>query len=161
MNVELFCKQIATNKNREDYLKSRLIKNYVSYEEKVSVCERIVEATSYVEVNGQKIYKRNMPSRAVFFTLKLIDEYTDIDIDFNNILKDYNKLDEEGFVEILLKTIPAKEVSTWRTILEMIEDDQEVNERTMVSFLSAKSEAAQMMINSLFESIEKAQITEE
>ena len=161
MNVEFFVKQIVMNKDKEAYLKQRLVKNYISYEEKVVTAERIIEATSYTEVDGQRIYKRNMPSRAVLFSLTLISKYTDIEIDFNNILKDYNLLDENQYIENLLRIIPGKEMSTWKTLMSMIEDDIEVNDRSVISFLSSKSEAAQILLNSFLEAIENLPATNE
>ena len=146
MNVEFFVKQIAMNKDKEGYVKKRIKTLYIPYEEKVATCENIINATSYIE-----IYKRNTPSRAVFFSLTLIDKYTDIDIDFKNVLKDYNILDENNLIELIIKSLPAKEVSSWRTLLEMIDDDLMVNERSLISFLSDKSEAAQIMIDSFLE----------
>ena len=143
MNVEFFCKQIAMNKNREDYLKSRLVRGYIPYEEKISSCENIIKNTSFVkdEASGEMFYKRNTPACDLFFNLTLIDKYFDIEIDFEHALVDYNKLEENGYIELLLKNIPATEYVAWSKVFEMVAGDFVENERSLVSFLETRFNA--------------------
>ena len=137
MNVEFFVKQIAMNKDKEGYLRQRLVKKYVPYEEKIAECSKIVDVTSYIDMNGQKLYNRNTPSRAMLFSLTLIKKYTDIEINFINVLPDYNKLEENDLIEPIINAIPAKEISIWQTVMKMIEDDKQENERSLASKLDS------------------------
>ena len=155
MNVELFCKQIAMNKNREDYLNSRLVKNYIPYEEKIARCEQIVNITSYIEIDGHKVYRINTPIRLVLTSLTLINEYTDIDINFEDesFLKDYNTLESQGLIDELLQQIPEHEYKTWITILHMTDDDKKENERSLINYFDTKITALEKILTSTAEVI--------
>ena len=153
MNVEFFVKQIAMNKDKEKYLTQRLVKKYVPYEEKISICENIIKNTSVVkdEETGEVFYKRNTPACNLMFNLSLINLYYDIEINFEHTLKDYNALEELGYIDLLLKNIPVEEYTRWQHIIGMIAEDYMENERSMVAFLSSKSIAMEKTIESIAE----------
>ena len=133
-------------------LSHRITKRYIPYEEKIAECSNIVEVTSYIDMNGQKLYNRNTPSRAMIFSLTLIKKYTDIEINFENVLPDYNLLEENDLIEPIINAIPAKEISIWQTVMKMIEDDKAENERSLLSKLDALSITA----NTFLEALEQA-----
>ncbi len=142
MNVEFFVKQIAMNKDKEGYIKDRVKKKYVPYEEKMARCEQIINITSYIEVNGEKRYRINTPLKFIFTTLTLINEYTDIDIDFTDggFLRDFNLLDQNELIEEVIACLPRHEYDTWMLLLKMMSDDKQENERSLVSYLTDKFE---------------------
>jgi hypothetical protein len=160
MNVEFFVKQIEMNKDKEAYLKQRLIKTYVPYEEKISSCENIIRNTSFIkdEVSGELIYKRNTPACDLFFNLVLISKYFDIDIDFEHMLADYNKLEENGYIELLLKNIPANEYVAWSKVFEMVAGDFVDNERSLVSYFDKMFGAMNNSLKSIAEIIKELPI---
>ena len=142
MNVEFFIKQIAMNKDKETYIAGKLVKTYIPYEEKQATCENIIKTTSIVKnENGEAYFKRNTPACDLLFNLTLIDKYFDIDIDFGAALKDYNALEENGYIEFLLQHIPQKEYVAWQRMFSMVAGDYMENERSLVSYLDTKIEA--------------------
>lgn len=155
MNVEFFVKQIAMNKDKEGYVKQRLAKNYIPYEEKIASCENIIRNTSFVkdEMSGELIYKRNTPACNLFFNLTLIDRYFDIDINFENALADYNKLEENGYTDMLLKNIPTNEYISWSKVFEMVANDFVDNERSLVAYLETSIKAINKSIGTIIETI--------
>lgn len=155
MNVEFFVKQIAMNKDKEGYVKQRLAKNYIPYEEKIASCENIIRNTSFVkdETSGELIYKRNTPACNLFFNLTLIDRYFDIDINFENALADYNKLEENGYTDMLLKNIPTNEYISWSKVFEMVANDFVDNERSLVAYLETSIKAINKSIGTIIETI--------
>ena len=160
MNVEFFIKQIAMHKDKDEYLKGRIVKIYIPYEEKIVSCENIIKNTSFIkdEVSGELIYKRNTPACDMFFNLTLIDKYYDIDIDFNNVLADYNKLEENGYIELLLKNIRPNEYMAWQKTFEMVASDFVENERTLVSFLEKHIGAMNKTLGSIVDIIKELPI---
>lgn len=148
MNVEFFVKQIAMNKDKEGYIKQRLAKNYIPYEEKIARCEQIINISSYIEVDEHKTYRVNTPIRLVLTSLTLINEYTDIDVDFTdgNFIKEYNMLESQGLIDQLLIQIPEREYKTWMTLLQMINEDKQENERSLISFFNDKFAAIEKIL---------------
>ena len=157
MNTEFFVKQIAMNKDKENYLREKLTAAYIPYEDKVASCENIIRNTSFIkdEASGETFYKRNSPACTLFFNLTLIDKYYDIDIDFNNTLADYNRLQEKGYIDLLLKNIPEGEYIEWQNILNMVAGDFMENERSLVSFLETRFGAMNKSLASIAEIIKQ------
>ena len=158
MNVEFFIKQIAMNKDKDAYLKQRLTRSYIPYEEKIARCEQIVNISSYIEIDGQKVYRVNTPIRLVLTSLTLINEYTDLNIRFedDSFLKDYNILEEQGLIEELLGQIPEREYRTWMTLLQMINDDKQENERSLIAYFDTKLTALQQTLNATVDAVNEA-----
>ena len=157
MNVEFFVKQIAMNKDKEGYVKSKLVKEYIPYEEKQASCENIVKTTSLVSgEDGESFYRRNTPACDLLFNLILIDKYFDIEIDFGNALKEYNALEEKDYITLLLRAIPEREYIAWQKMFGMVASDYMENERSLVSYLDTKIEALNKTTESLANVIEDA-----
>lgn len=160
MDVDFFVKQIAMNKDKDAYVDSKIRTQYIPYEEKVSKIENIIRSTSIVkdDVTGIEIFKRNTPACNLLFNLTLIDLYTDIEIDFEHVLKDYNALEEKGFINLLLKHIPADEYISWQKLFDMIAGDFMENERSLVSYLETKLGALDKTADSIANVIKELEI---
>ena len=151
MNVDFFVKQIAMNKEKEEYVKSKLIKQYVPYEEKQAACENIIKTTSFVNTEVGELYKRNTPACDLLFNLILIDKYFDIEIDFNNALKEYNTLEEKNYITLLLRIIPEREYISWQKMFGMVANDYMENNRSLVSYFETKLTAINKTADSFSE----------
>lgn len=154
MNVDFFIKQIAMNKDKEKYAASKLTKQYVPYEEKQAACENIVRTTSIIKNDNGEFYRRNTPACDLLFNLTLIDKYYDIEVDFGNVLKEYNALEERDYISLLLRTIPEREYIAWQKMFKMVANDYMENERSLVSYLDTKIEALNKTTESLASVIE-------
>lgn len=140
---------IALTKRKQQYDYSQRIKTrYLPYEEKCALAKSVVDNTSYVEIAGKKVYKRNTANMLFVFTMQLIEKYTDIEFDKDDVVKAYNQLEEAGLMEPLLKQIPEKETDMLEKMMYMQRDDLEVNTRSLVSFFETKTEAMQIAMNS-------------
>ena len=163
MDVDFFVKQIAMNKDKDAYVDSKIRTQYIPYEEKISKIENIIRSTSIVkdDVTGIEIFKRNTPACNLLFNLTLIDLYTDIEIDFEHVLKDYNALEEKGFINLLLKHIPADEYISWQKLFDMIASDFMENERSLVSYLETRLGALDKTADSIVNVIKELEIENE
>ena len=65
----------------------------------------------------------------------LIDLYTNITVDFSNILEEYDLLEEQCLVDELIRLMPQREV-TFETILKMVFDDFIQNNYENHAFIS-------------------------
>ena len=104
-----------------------LMIEYISYENKIDLCYGIVEGTYFVN----KKFHSNSPLREVLFIMNLINMYTSIDIDFDNLYGEYDKLVASGLIEPVFEVIPKIEVDRMRDILEMVTADLFENTRSL------------------------------
>lgn len=148
MKISLFVKQIKLHaKDEEQYLHERIKKTYVPYEQKVAHCENLIKASS-VAPDGS--YRRNTPAQFMMFIMRLIAEYTDLEVDKDDLLGEYDRLDENNLTGKLVAMIPEHEYVTWNTLIKMAEDDYYENERSLTAFLDHKAKA----IGTLMDAIE-------
>ena len=138
MNTEQFVKEYNETTDKEKFVKKHILKDkYIPYAEKVAICKRIVNSTSYVKSGEIKTYRKNTPGQYMLFVLNVIDLYTDIDIDFTDAPNEFDKVYPLNVSNIICSVCEA-EINTLNTVLKMIEDDLEINERTLVSYIENK-----------------------
>lgn len=136
-------KKLTNDNAREKFVSERIkYKNYISFNEKVVLCEQIVRQTS-IEIikdsEGKEIdrkYKINSPARFLFSTMEQIRLYTNLEFPMTEALENYDLLNEYGLIDILISKIPAKEQSEFVTVLNMTMDDFMQNNISIESSLS-------------------------
>lgn len=134
-------KSFTNDRVKESCLKKHIFGNkYVPYEEKCAICKGIIDASTKSIIDNKEIFRQDTTARYMLYCLKLIDTYTDIVIDFSKALAEFNMLDKEDFVTLLLDNIPAKEKTKIDTILKMKLDDYYENERSVIGFISKLSD---------------------
>lgn len=139
----------------EEFLKEKdiakhIVNTYVSYATKIDECRKIVDLNSYKEVNDEKIYWKNTPGQYFMFVIRLIANYTDIDMG-ERILDSYDSLNKENMINEIISTIPQTEYEEWRTLLQMCDDDAYENLRSMPSWLETKFDSMKLVFDSMSE----------
>ena len=94
-----------------------------------------MKATCYKKDGERKFVKVNSASRYLFFVMRLIDLYTDIEINQDKVWEDYDKLNEVGAINTLIAAIPESEYSEFSTLLNMKMDDFRDNEYSITALL--------------------------
>lgn len=140
ISVDAFIREykVAAKQNdsvMEKFLSKHITESYINYITKVTYCDNIIKASCYVKDGDIEIIKINSSSRYLFFVMRLIDLYTDIDIDKENVSAEYDKLNEVGAINLLIASIPKNEYSEFSTLLEMRMDDFRDNEYSLTAFL--------------------------
>lgn len=150
---------IALTKKRKEYDFSQHIKlRYMPYAEKCSLVKSIIDKSSYEEIDGKKVYKRNTAGMLFVFTMQLISHYTNLEFDSDEVVQTYDTLMETGLMNQLMSQIPEAEISILRGMLDMQRDDEEANTRSLVSFLETKAEAMQLAMDSLLNVISQPEM---
>ncbi len=87
----------------------------MNYATKLSVADQIVQLSSTNQVDGQVNgqIKINSSLRYLLCVFNLIDLYTNITVDFSNILEEYDLLEEQGLVDELIRLMPQREVTSF------------------------------------------------
>ena len=113
--------------------------NYVSYATKVSDCNKIIQATSYIGTDP-KMFKINSPSRYMLLNLQLIIRYTNLEIkqDGEAMMEAYDILDEIDALTNILACIPSKEMISYNHIMKMMLKDLQMNERSIIGYIDTK-----------------------
>lgn len=141
--------------DKTKFLKTKLkVENYLPYSEKLVTAELIVKNSSYAivknEENGALIktdrIKINSPMRYILFVMNVVNKYTNLEVNFKDVLPEYDALNKNGLVEVIFAKIGDKEVGEFNTVTEMILDDFMSNEYQFKNFVSEKlSQANEMM----------------
>lgn len=145
MKLEMFIDKLNMAKDKEQYFKDAITTKYIPYQEKIAICENIVN----VSMNE----KQNTPLRYMLFTLSLIDKYTNIDIDFDHPLSDFNMLLESGVGNQIVVRIPDSERDIFQTILDMCMDDYVENNKSLTAFLDTKLKALELAFGAMNDGI--------
>lgn len=119
-------------KMKEEYLKAVIkVKPYISYAAKLLLAEGILNATclknGHVHIDSCKKY--------VLYIYALIDNYTNIELNTKEWLFQYDRLDSLGLIEPILALIPEKERTTFKTILDMKQDDLMTNRYGIYAYI--------------------------
>lgn len=159
MIVSEFIKEYLESKKRKEYTPSEHIKlDYLPHTQKIALVKGVVDAASYVTVNGKEVYKRDTPNMLFLFSMKLVETYTDIEINTAQVVNEYDDLVRCGAMDALLFCIPESEIKILKSLLDMVQDDLETNTRSLISFLETKTDSINMAINSLVEVLDKPEI---
>ena len=150
----------ADEDKKVDILKSHIVKQYVDYQTKLSDIRTIVQIGNYVTIPDpanseveREIFKRNTPVMYYLLKLRLIANYTDIEIKDGEELEAYNALEEIDVLDKLISLIPENEIVKWNTMLQMVNDDVYMNERDLPSYLDTKLNATGMVLDTLLSSL--------
>jgi len=133
-------------------ISKHITKKYLPYAEKIALCNSIINTTCYKNITeDRKIFKINAPSRQMLFLLSMIDKYTDIDINWEDAVTDFDALCERELLGAIIKEIPESEVTLCSSLLDMCLDDLMTNTRDLVPWIEGKGEAFGMALNAILE----------
>lgn len=147
----------ATTKGKEEYINKHIVKNYIPYADKISTCDRIINSSMMTNTEPN-VFKMNTPMRKMLFALSIIDLYTDIDINWGNVLVDYDLLDESKLLIAIVSEIDRDEIEHFSSILNMMVDDYMVNNRELVSYIETKIEAMKLGFDALSDVFNSEQV---
>ena len=104
ITVKDFVNKYKLEQNKQDFLEIHVVKNYVPLETKLNDCDRIVKSTYYWTnpVTGKSELKVMSTNTYVMFTMKMIDRYTDIELDFRQVIEEYDmflKMEESDLMQ--------------------------------------------------------------
>lgn len=97
---------------------------YVPYVEKIVLAQDIVNKTAFKD--GDVHF--NSPFAYLFYILKLIERWTNIEIDATKLTEEYDALNKLGLVEVIVAKIPESEKNEFDTVYQMVLDDVSRNE---------------------------------
>lgn len=169
ISTDMFVKSYKANskakdKTFEEFIQRHITTKYVPYLTKYTYCESIVKTTCHIKDGEREIIKVNSAMQYIFFIMRLIQLYTDIEIDEKKVVEEYDKLAEVGAIDTLVSAIPPSEYSEFSTLISMKMDDFRDNEYSLHALLYNIKESfsiSEEVINSVIEEIKnKVEIPE-
>lgn len=130
--VENYKKRSST-KLKEEFLKTQIkIVPYLGYGTKMFLVQNIINQSCLkdgnVHIDSCKKY--------ILYIYTLIRFYTNIDFKEKDVLTQYDLLDSNDLIEKILVLIPEKERITFKTILDMKQDDLMTNKYRTHAFIT-------------------------
>ena len=132
INVKKFVDGYMKTKNKQQYLKKLTVVDYVGYERKMFLCQKIVDTTSY---DKEKNIKIDSPSRYLVFVYTLLSTYTNLDLHGDSMLDDFNTLNKCGLIDEIVGLIKESEVKEFENVLSMTYEDFMTNHYEIHGFI--------------------------
>lgn len=129
MKVSYFVKKAkkVTNDNiKEKRINGMLnVKHYVSIAKKIDLADNVVKAaTTERDKDGNVIgFKVNSLTKYLLHVLGLIGLYTDLEIDYSNAIEEYDLLNSNDFISMIIRQIGESEIAECQLCLDMVWND--------------------------------------
>lgn len=137
------CNKVANDAIKASRISSYLkVKPYVSFLDKVTLANRVVKSSVYdLDENGIPV-RINVKSdvKYLLHVMGMIELYTDLEVNYENILEDYDLLNQSGLLVDIIKLIGDKEVSECQMLLDMKFADEMQNKLSTEAFISNQVE---------------------
>ena len=144
-NVKSFVEEYEKCLNNDDkakFLKSKLkTEKYMPYADKMTSAENIVRHSSYAMVKEDGVLKQtdkialNSPMRYILFVMTVVDKYTNIEVNFKNIMPDFDALNFNSLIEVIFEKIGDKETAEFNTVVEMVLNDFMANKYQFKNYI--------------------------
>lgn len=144
-NVKSFVEEYEKCSNNDDkakFLKSKLkTEKYLPYADKLAFAENIVNHSSYAMIKEDGVLKKtdrialNSPMRYILFVMTVVDKYTNIEVNFKNIMPDFDALNFNSLIEVIFERVGDKETAEFNTVVEMVLNDSMANKYQFKNYI--------------------------
>lgn len=129
-------KKRASDKLKDEYLKAVInITPYISYGTKIVLARDIINVSC---LNNKQDVEIDSCKRYVLYIYTLLSNYTNIEMSEKDIFVQYDLLDSNDLLEKILSLIPEKEIATFKTVMEMKQNDLMTNKYETHAYISKK-----------------------
>lgn len=137
------CNKVVNDSIKTSRISSYLkVKPYVNFLNKVALANRVVKRSVYdLDENGIPV-SINVKSdvKYLLHVMGMIELYTDLEVNYDNILEDYDLLNQSGLLVDIIKLIGDKEVGECQMLLDMKFADEMQNKLSAEAFISNQVE---------------------
>ena len=142
-------------RQRESYLKSLVITDYVPFEMKVALMFDLVQKT---HMDNGNVSVKSPLCYALFMNL-IVGEYLAVEIDKNNQMKDFNMMNKARLFDALMfsdedgSIIDENELEEFKMVLDMVKSDFMTNNFSTHAFVSEQMNRIVDVVKVLIEPI--------
>lgn len=143
-NVKSFVEEYEkySNDDKVKFLKTKLkTEKYIPYADKMIIAENIVKHSSYAMIKEDGVLKQtnrialNSPMRYILFVMTVVDKYTNIEVNFKNIMPDFDALNFNNLIEVIFEKIGDKETAEFNTVVDMVLNDFMANKYQFKNYI--------------------------
>lgn len=144
-NVKTFVEEYEKCSNNDDkakFLKSKLkTEKYLPYADKLTLAKNIVNHSSYATIKEDGVLKQtdrialNSPMRYILFVMTVVDKYTNIEVNYKNIMPDFDALNFNSLIEVIFERVGDKETAEFNTVVEMVLNDFMANKYQFKNYI--------------------------
>ena len=145
-NVKSFVEEYEKCSNNDDkakFLKSKLkTEKYLPYADKLTLAKNIVNHSSYAMIKEDGVLKQtdrialNSPMRYILFVMTVVDKYTNIEVNFKNIMPDFDALNFNSLIEVIFDKVGEKETAEFNTVVDMVLNDFMANKYQFKNYIN-------------------------
>lgn len=130
---------------------------YVPFETKCELCDKIIETTRMDTSDGKTtVYRMETAGEWMLYSMVLVMHYTNLDVDFKNVLDQFNMLNKSGALQMILSFIPKEERDEFDMVKQMKGSDFYENHFSTRAYLSQKLDALYFALDGLAGSLADA-----
>lgn len=145
-NVKSFVEEYEKYSNNDDkakFLKSKLkTEKYMPYADKLAIADNIVKHSSYAMVKEGEELKQtdrialNSPMRYILFVMTVVDKYTNVEVNFKNVMPEFDALNFNGLIEVIFEKVGDKEMAEFNTVVDMVLNDFMANKYQFKNYIN-------------------------
>jgi hypothetical protein len=145
MKIDEFIDGFEKARDKDNFVKGVIVKNYLNYENKIAICQSIINQSMYRNVNNKKMFVIDSPKRWMFFVFSIVSSYTSIEVPEDGMerMKLFNQLQKYN-VMANISNVLAREYQEFATLLNTMVED-EIRNNDLKAMLETKIEAISMV----------------
>lgn len=143
--------KIENNKDKIDkFFEKSITTKYLPYAKKNEIAEKIARISTHIELDGKQVFKSNTVIREMLKDLNIIQNYTCININFEeHIFEQYDALLETNILPVIIGKISKYEITMLLSLIDMHLSDIYENERSIVGFIESKINATTISLETI------------
>ena len=145
-NIKSFVEEYEnqlTDTDKSKFLKTKLkTEKYLPYSDKLIIAENIIKSSSYAMIKEDGVLKQtdrialNSPMRYILFVMSVVDKYTNMEVNFKDVMPEFDALNSNGLIEAIFAKIGTKEVAEFNTVVEMVLNDFMANKYEFKNYVN-------------------------
>lgn len=154
LKVEELVKEYTSTTNdvaRKMFMEKIQVEPYISFSAKLVYANRIIESTAWDDKH--KRIEINSPARYVLYVYTLISAYTNIDVQNDSMLTDYDALTAAGLKDKIIAKIPEGERKEFDAVLKMVADDYYANHFETHAYIDSIIDRIRNIVENFFSPI--------
>lgn len=154
LKVEELVKEYTSTTNdvaRKMFMEKIQVEPYISFSAKLVYANRIIESTAWDDEH--KRIEINSPARYVLYVYTLISAYTNIDVQNDSMLTDYDALTAAGLKDKIIAKIPEGERKEFDAVLKMVADDYYANHFETHAYIDSIIDRIRNIVENFFSPI--------
>lgn len=154
LKVEELVKEYTSTTNdvaRKMFMEKIQVEPYISFSAKLVYANRIIESTAWDDEH--KRIEINSPVRYVLYVYTLISAYTNIDVQNDSMLIDYDALTAAGLKDKIIAKIPEGERKEFDAVLKMVADDYYANHFETHAYIDSIIDRIRNIVENFFSPI--------